>query len=787
MTSDRPATASLEELYAGANAAYHDGREEVAERGFRQVLHREPSHQRARDKLSALRVRAGRSALETGAIETALGALREAVALRSDDARYRGHLKRALGIAVRHAIGSGDAEVASALLTEAATLGNDERMNVLHRRLGSLASMPALSSYRPPPPGTEHERDLVIVENGVDVDLLGGYLLKIEQADAFAERRLPHLGSEEPGRGTSVASLMDVGTLGLQADFELCRETDQLAARVRAALTAAVPARRRTVERLDVLEHLSFEVDDKLFIVGKKVNAIEELFTSGRFRRVVFVLGDGRLHRCVLDSAVKRFGSGGVLFFWCSEALDRFDSVVRDYSEHHAQVGDSAGRLAAQDPWSVKSVGSNVHSAVKRAGVRRPRRAKERPVAVLTSPDPQHVGNVAPIVAELLPHAPVVAVAPYPARRYYAAFGAYEELLEAHPGRFRIYKDFRPEGVGPRTRWISDAYHRLTHTPALRDLDFHGALLWPSVHSSVESLVLRRLPELMGFTRQFEDFLRRERPRAVVLAPDRVAHSRVAASLARRHGIPTVFPQVGFFSRSPRYKPLQTDYIAVMDQFTRSLYQEHFGAPDGQILVTGIPRFDEILQRRTGSHGGPTAADGPNTVLLILQRFSLEDSEQLITMIGDVVSELVDTRLVVKMHPGDASSNREHYARMLARYNRPEFIVAPGYGLYDLIAVADVVVTVFSTVVIEAAMFERLVLCANLTGAPLPIPFAEEGAAVEATSRAEVAELLPRLLFDPAHREAARKRQDEYLQLNHHLLAGPAAVRIADEVLRLAR
>ena len=77
-------------------------------------------------------------------------------------------------------------------------------------------------------------------------------------------------------------------------------------------------------------------------------------------------------------------------------------------------------------------------------------------------------------------------------------------------------------------------------------------------------------------------------------------------------------------------------------------------------------------------------------------------------------------------------------------------------------------------------------LCINTSGEPLPVPLTEEGAAVEATSAAEVARLLPGLLEGGQILAHARARQKEYCARNNHLLSGPAAPRVADVVLRIS-
>lgn len=753
-------------LLRPATQAFRDGAPEAAAL-LRQVLEVDPGVAKARGRLAALVNAEGRAALEEGDQDRYLALLREAHALRPGG-KQSTRLSRALRTAAASALAASDFAAARAHLREASGLDGSP---LPVSQLAALDVLPLAPRAGLPAAGTL--TDLVLVEAGTDPMFTQAFLSAFPDAEVFGDRRLPHVDLPHPP-----TSLLDLGTVGMRDDHELCAQTDRLGARVRDAAREALPRRLREAGGVDVLEHLSFEFDDHAFTVGKKVRALERLLLSGRYGRLIVLVGDGRLHRCVLALARRQLGPE-VHFLWCSLVQQRYAGSATGEQPTPVPLPSPLPALlgtAKDRARSVRGLPRERAAAAPEAGSA----PLERPVAVLTSASAQHVSNVAPVVAQLLPGTPVVGLVLPPRRKHVEAMAAMLRVGEDHPDAFRVDERFvRPSVSSLRDQLgVARAVRRTRRRLAVGGMPLGEADLWPLLEPALHRIVTQRLPLMRAHAADLDAFLTEVRPRSMVIAPDRFAAGRLAATLARRAGVPTLFPQVGYFSRSPRYKPLQTDYIAAMDQGTRELYLGHFGAADDQVLVTGLPRFDPLLAHRSAQ---PAPQDRPPTVVLILQRFSLEESRQLIDLVAGPVAALPGVRLVVKMHPGDAPENAAAYRLMLDAYAAADrFSVTATPDLYALLAGCDLVVSVFSTVVVEAAMLERLVLCVNTTGEPLPVPVVEEGVAVAATSAEEVARSLADLLTPSPRRDAAMARQRTYLSVNGHLLDDqPASARIA--------
>lgn len=827
----RRSTPAAAELYARANAAYRDGHNAEAIALFRDVLALQPRKAKARTKLAGLLHHEGRAHQREEHTQEALTRYREAYLLAPDLPKLRPRLTAALCAEAGAALLRDDTAGARADLREAlevtpgdrgatrmlAAVDRARRMEraqakqarlaprARHTRLPQPGAVPspypvprrlreALRTHLPPLTRDGAElADLVIVEDGVNQASLRTNLWALDGFECFSERRLRL--AQSAGVQVQITPLLEVGSVGLSDDARLCQETDALARVVRVAVRRALPPRLRTFRELDLIDQLAFEFDDATFAAGLRLRNLDRLLSSGRYGRVVLVVGNARLSRAMLGAAETALGAEQVFLLWCSPSQERYDQRPvslpdlrrRDGREPFSDLQAADARAARPSPRPV----SALRAAAGRLRARPTPGATGR-IALLAVPSARHVGNVAPIARKLLADTAVVALLSSTAARHLEEYGAFTDLAAEHPDRFAVDPRLGvAAAAAARASWLERralrrALGRVGEDPRIGGLALGGAPLWPVLAPAAERLLTTRLPAVRRFAAEFDRFLAEERPRGLVVSPDRTSEARIACALARRAGVPSVFPQVFFFSTSPRYKRLQSDYITVVDDFTRDLYVSHLRTPQDRVLVTGVPRFDAILDRR-----GPAAArvtdPEQRCVLLVLQRFSRQYNDALIALIAEAVQALGGVRLVVKMHPGEPAANREHYTRLAARPDGSQaFAVRAAEDLYDMIAAADLVVSAFSNVVLEAAMLARLVLCVNLTGEPLPIPFVEQGAAVGAESPDQVRTALARCLGDPAFIAQARERQREYFALNDHLLTGRADDRIASFLLELA-
>lgn len=629
--------------------------------------------------------------------------------------------------------------------------------------------------------------DLVIIEDGVDRELLGQYLSLFDVAEFYSEHRL--LQGYERGKGRfAVDCILDSGTVGLDQDVRICHSTDVIAGEVRAVVREALPHRMRTFEGFGAVDLASWEFDDVIFNAGRKLEVFSELIGCGRFGRVVFVLGDNRL-TTLRGTAAKTVGADHVYFTWCSALHARYDDRLWPLAEYQGRASDVEPTTIVRRPvWHRAPEERNVRaSRIRRLIPRRQhigRAGGRGRLAVFTNRGAQHVENTKRILRELSPELPVTFLIPPTERADH--YDVYSDLVAADPKRYQFhylaaYLERGGAGLDEEVRSkLEQAVEGVAADPRTRGLKLADKAFWAVLEPAILRLIGERLLRAQAFAMGFSAYLEHARPLALLVSPDRRTESRIACALTRRAGPPSLFAQIALVAESPRLKPPQADVITVIDEFTSSLFQDVHGTRPERILITGIPRFDGILERRERAAAGEhsNAATGKR-VLLVLQRFSPEYTEKMIRLAAEALLPHREVALMVRMHPSEATTLRERYRRFLEGFGAGERYSIDDDDLYEVISSVDLLIGAFSNVLMEAAMLERLVLSVNLTGTPFPLPFVEQGLAFGAETEPEVRERIVKALYDQDFIAHARARQKGWLERNPHLIEGRAAPRIA--------
>jgi len=137
--------------------------------------------------------------------------------------------------------------------------------------------------------------------------------------------------------------------------------------------------------------------------------------------------------------------------------------------------------------------------------------------------------------------------------------------------------------------------------------------------------------------------------------------------------------------------------------------------------------------------------------------------------------------IVIKPHPAETA---EAYSGLVRRH--PDVrIVAPETSLAELLRIARAVVTVNSTVALDAGMFG---IPALVIGLPNNLsPFVDAGALAGSDDPADVSGLLRRILYDEGFRQQLAARRRAVLGDRAARGNGRAAVATAEAVLSLAQ
>lgn len=345
--------------------------------------------------------------------------------------------------------------------------------------------------------------------------------------------------------------------------------------------------------------------------------------------------------------------------------------------------------------------------------------------------------------------------------------------------------------------------HALLASADLRALArMDGCDVWPLLRDELEGVTWLQWPWSARAMDEAGAALDRLAPSAVLTYAEAGGWGRAIVLEARRRHIPSIGAQHGFIYRH------WLNYLHAEDEFapsginpgdegfpapTRTLLFDEFARrhlttaghfPDDRVRVTGSPGQQALRERaaaqdeetRTAARALVGASGGDRLVLVVTKHVQMRRAFPALVR---AAASLPATRLVVKCHPAETPLPYERDAA-----GSPAVTIAPASAdLAALLSVASVVVTVNSTVAIDAMTLGVPALVVDLPNNLSP--FVEAGVMFGADGIDAIGPALRRALDDGAAREALRGRQRTFLAE----FGGPAdgaAARAADEVLRLA-
>lgn len=326
-----------------------------------------------------------------------------------------------------------------------------------------------------------------------------------------------------------------------------------------------------------------------------------------------------------------------------------------------------------------------------------------------------------------------------------------------------------------------------------------GCDCWPLVREQLAGIALLQFPWSARSMDEAAAALEAIAPEVAVTYAEAGGWGRALALECRRRAIPLAGLQHGFIYRhwlNYRHEPDET--LADPDNpadrgfpFPSStlLFDEHAARhlsslgrfPASALAVTGSARLDELAASMRVLTPADTARvrseyDAPAPRLLVLFAAKEREARPFLPALLRAVRDMPDVQLVIKPHPAETP---EVYTHAVAGVPNVR-VAAASAALPPLLAAARAVVTVNSTVAIDALAFG---LPSLVIGLPNNLsPFVEAGWMVGAGPAVEIPAALAKVLYDQEFRSSVQSRA--VLPAHND---GRSAARSAEAILALAR
>jgi UDP-N-acetylglucosamine 2-epimerase len=305
--------------------------------------------------------------------------------------------------------------------------------------------------------------------------------------------------------------------------------------------------------------------------------------------------------------------------------------------------------------------------------------------------------------------------------------------------------------------------------------------LWSVACQQVKENLMVRASAVTGAIVLFDDIFARFLPDVLVVTPDNSTFGMAAVTVAKKNKIPSLTALAGQIFDHPQYGFLNADVIAVNSDSAKEVYLRR-GISPSRVFVTGIAHYDETF-RIAGSLPKSRKQAESKVIVFATENLPIAETFQMISPVTSAALAIPRARVVIRPHPREDPSN---YGDFVNRYASDRITVDAKTTLLELLSKADVCVTGFSNVAVEAMILKRPVICMNLTGKPDKLPYAQEGAALGVHHPDEVGPAITKALFDEETKTSLAERQIAYLKKQFCTTTGDASLRIARLIEELA-
>ena len=249
-------------------------------------------------------------------------------------------------------------------------------------------------------------------------------------------------------------------------------------------------------------------------------------------------------------------------------------------------------------------------------------------------------------------------------------------------------------------------------------------------------------------------------PKKIIATDVSDYESKCFSLIGRDKNIPSICIQYGMLSHlDSEWSFFSQDAVAVFDKEAFSILKS-FGIPSSKIFITGNPRFDNYkndISVRKKTRAQLNLNDKTPLILFI----SIPSSNNTLGSVESIISESQYTRVLESIYSLD---NHENKWRMIIRYHPEEnielhekfeidnFIINPTCNIYELLNACDLVISLHSTVGLEAIILDKPLLLIDYYNTEL-VDYAKRGAALKVQYPDELEKAVQKLLYDKKERK----------------------------------
>jgi hypothetical protein len=272
----------------------------------------------------------------------------------------------------------------------------------------------------------------------------------------------------------------------------------------------------------------------------------------------------------------------------------------------------------------------------------------------------------------------------------------------------------------------------------------------------INLLIQKRYQQYIELILIAEEFYKKNKPTGIFLWNDELWTEKIFILLAKKYNIPSIVIQHGASAALTNEPPIYADYFAVWGNISKEKYI-NFEIPENKLKIIGNIMLDKILTNKNYNNN------------LIRKNLNIKENEKLVVFpilplpqhrtytanlnsneaydlfktVTNTAKSFPNIKLLVKCR---GKQDYNVYTEWGAQLNLKNIIYSYTVNLYEILSACDFVISYYSTVALEAMIFNKLVIIADFYGQEEVIPYISMNSALKVENKQELKDIFDSII-----------------------------------------
>ena len=316
--------------------------------------------------------------------------------------------------------------------------------------------------------------------------------------------------------------------------------------------------------------------------------------------------------------------------------------------------------------------------------------------------------------------------------------------------------------------YYSMFYHNIPIYPLMKEKLF---LLLPKRFFGLEEIGFIKLVDTL------EKIVEIEKPHIIFLMDFHYWFEKTIILYCHIHGIKTIMLQHGLHTgrAHDRYVPITK--LALFGDFPKECLLKK-GFHNNQIVITGAPQWDKLYQFKADKKDiyKDLNLDTERITIVIATQPLGDENIRIFRDLFDALKKIPKSQLIFKRHPSERGSIIDDIA--IEEKIEYKYITTHNYDLHKILYVSDILITVHSTVAIEAMVLKKPVIIMKYYPGKDKVPYSKEGSAIQVKNKEELFEAIYNLINNKEFKNRLLQRVEYFIYRHAYKIDGKASIRV---------